>query len=362
MYVASTGDLDVLAELRQMPMLGEVPREIVVDLATRVVQRRVHAGTRIIEQGKPSTHLLMLVRGAAKIVRTPERSEGSHVPPTMRGGGRESPRTPERSGQSQSSRSEEPTAAATTRGAAREGSHVPPTMRGGGRESPRTPGPQDDRVDPKDEIIVNVLRGPTVVPDPSLLDGAPAGASVVVLRSSQLFAIDRNVVLRIAHPSMGRALAKRFAAEVRAQERRLEQIVVGSVEERVRRLLDALSADHGTALGSGRFIAIPLRRRDLASMVDATTETVSRLLAKLEREGEARSTRDGIWWRTIPRQSGVSLVPDAVPEPPRSEQSPDSQAGSERGSGPGAPGSEPSDESRESVASSFGSPSPLRRA
>jgi hypothetical protein len=33
-------------------------------------------------------------------------------------------------------------------------------------------------------------------------------------------------------------------------------------------------------------------------MVNATTETVSRLLAKFEREGQARSTRDGIWWRS----------------------------------------------------------------
>lgn len=250
-----------------MPCLGEVPRDIVADLATRVVQRRAHAGTRIVEQGKASTHLVMIVRGAAKVVRTPERSEGSHAPPTMRGGGRDSVRTP--------------------------------AERGAG----------DERID---EIIVNVLRGPTIVPDPALLDGSPAGASVVALRSSQLFCIDRNVILRLSHPSIGRALAKRYAAEVRAQERRLEQIVVGSVEERVRRLLDALSAEHGTPLGSGRFIAIPLRRRDLASMVDATTETVSRLLAKLEREGEARSTRDGIWWRTTPRQSGVTLKVDGA--------------------------------------------------
>jgi hypothetical protein len=36
-------------------------------------------------------------------------------------------------------------------------------------------------------------------------------------------------------------------------------------------------------------------------MVNATTETVSRVLAKFEREGLARSTRDGIWWRTSAR-------------------------------------------------------------
>jgi hypothetical protein len=44
-------------------------------------------------------------------------------------------------------------------------------------------------------------------------------------------------------------------------------------------------------------------------MVHATTETVSRLLARFERDGQARSTRDGIWWRT-------SRTPSLTPDPP----------------------------------------------
>jgi hypothetical protein len=95
-------------------------------------------------------------------------------------------------------------------------------------------------------------------------------------------------------------LLSRFAQEVRERVRRIDEIVTGPVDERVINLLDSLALAHGTLLGQGRFIAIPLRRRDLANMVNATTETVSRLLAKFERDGQARSTRDGIWWRTPP--------------------------------------------------------------
>ena len=96
--------------------------------------------------------------------------------------------------------------------------------------------------------------------------------------------------------------------------RRIDEIVAGPVDERVTNLLDSLALEHGTPLGQGRFIAIPLRRRDLANMVNATTETVSRLLAKFEREGQARSTRDGIWWRSAPP---VASAPRARPQTSR---------------------------------------------
>jgi hypothetical protein len=95
--------------------------------------------------------------------------------------------------------------------------------------------------------------------------------------------------------------------------------VGGPVDERIKHLLDSLADQHGTPLGQGRFIAIPLRRRDLACMVNATTETVSRLLAKFEREGMARSTRDGIWWRIPPKMEAqarpVAAAPASEPRP-----------------------------------------------
>jgi hypothetical protein len=55
-------------------------------------------------------------------------------------------------------------------------------------------------------------------------------------------------------------------------------------------------------------------------MVNATTETVSRLLAKFEREGLARSTRDGIWWRNRPAVAAPlqSTPPLSAPAPEES--------------------------------------------
>jgi len=160
--------------------------------------------------------------------------------------------------------------------------------------------------------VLDVMRASCLIPDAAAFDGLPSELSVVTLRASHFFVLERRALQKAmaAHPSLDRAILARFLRESRTQARRVDELASGTVEERVHRLLEALAVQHGTPLGRGRFIAIPLRRRDLASMVNATTETVSRLLAKLEREGKARSTRDGIWWR-----GATKATPDSEPAP-----------------------------------------------
>jgi CRP-like cAMP-binding protein len=148
-------------------------------------------------------------------------------------------------------------------------------------------------------VVLEVARAPAVVGCTSIFDGQPEAASVVTLRSSHIIAIDRRVVLRLAaqQPAFARALLGHMAQSVRRHVRRIDEVASGPVDDRVRHLLEGLAQEHGTPFGQGRFIAIPLRRRDIACMVNATTETVSRVLARFEREGLTRSTRDGIWLR-----------------------------------------------------------------
>ncbi len=148
-------------------------------------------------------------------------------------------------------------------------------------------------------VVLEVARAPAVVGCTSIFDGQAESASVVTLRSSHVIAIDKRVVLRLAaqQPAFARALLGHMAQSVRRHVRRIDEVASGPVDDRVRHLLEGLAQEHGTPFGQGRFIAIPLRRRDIACMVNATTETVSRVLARFEREGLTRSTRDGIWLR-----------------------------------------------------------------
>jgi CRP-like cAMP-binding protein len=240
-----SNELDIFGELRQLAVFSEVGREALAEMALACAQRRVNAGASLVDQGIPSLALVIVVRGAAKTVRS---------------------------------------------------------LGGTGEE---------------ESVVLDVMRAPCIVADAAVIDGNAASASVVALRASHIITLERRALLRLmtTHPSLGRALLSRFAQEVRGTVRRMDEIMSGPVDERVTNLLDSLSLTHGTPLGQGRFIAIPLRRRDLANMVNATTETVSRLLAKFEREGLARSTRDGIWWRSPPPAATPAAPPASSKRP-----------------------------------------------
>jgi CRP-like cAMP-binding protein len=234
-------ELDVASELRKVPALGDLPGDVLAEIALLVVQRRLLAQESIVEQGFASGSWLVLVRGAAKTTRTTQTETGESV------------------------------------------------------------------------VVLEAMRAPCIVPDPSVFDGLGAPASIVALRSSQVFAVEKRALLRMisTHPSLASALLFCLANDIRAHVRRIDEVVSGPVDERVKHLLESLALQHGTPLGQGRFIAIPLRRRDIACMVNATTETVSRLLAKFERDGLARSTRDGIWWRTQGKPAPVPVDRDS---------------------------------------------------
>jgi CRP-like cAMP-binding protein len=231
-------DLEVHDELRAVPALAELPRELLAELCLTSVQRRVHAGATLIEQGSTATHLEVLARGAVKVVRTTRHALGEST------------------------------------------------------------------------VVLEVARAPAFLLGASFFDGQPEPAAVITLRSSQVIALERRTVLRLAslHPAFGRAMFAHLAQSVRRHVRRIDEVASGPVDDRVRHLLEGLAHDHGTPFGQGRFIAIPLRRKDIACMVNATTETVSRVLARFEREGLTRSTRDGIWLR-VQSGAGASVRP-----------------------------------------------------
>jgi CRP-like cAMP-binding protein len=169
-------------------------------------------------------------------------------------------------------------------------------------------------------VVLEVARAPAIMGGASLFDGQPEAASVVALRASHVISVDRRTVLRMVaqHPAFSRAVFTHLAQSVRRHVRRIDEVASGPVDERVRHLLEGLATDHGTPFGQGRFIAIPLRRRDIACMVNATTETVSRVLARFEREGLTRSTRDGIWLR-VPAMIGRAPSPLPLAEEPVAE-------------------------------------------
>jgi CRP-like cAMP-binding protein len=171
-------------------------------------------------------------------------------------------------------------------------------------------------------IVLDVTRARALLCAASLFDGLPESGTVIALRASQTIAFERRTVHRLAtqHPALARALLSHLAERAHRHARRIDELTSGPVDDRVRHLLGRLAEEYGTPFGQGRFIAIPLRRRDIACMVHATTETVSRVLARFEREGLTRSTREGIWLRVIAAadangRSAISGQPSAGENP-----------------------------------------------
>jgi CRP-like cAMP-binding protein len=105
----------------------------------------------------------------------------------------------------------------------------------------------------------------------------------------------RDAVRRLHDPALDAAAHRAVWAGYRARARRIEAMISGDVDQRLLAVVADLAERFGTVVGSGSFVALPLRRRDLAAMVGAKPETASRVLSRLEKEGVLRSRRDGIW-------------------------------------------------------------------
>lgn len=162
-------------------------------------------------------------------------------------------------------------------------------------------------------ILLDVQRGPSV-PVPSLtIDAAPSPVSVSAMRTCDVVLVDRAVLLSAIHanPGASQRFGELLAKESRNLLKRVPELVGSPVEDRIMALLDRLAERHGSPLDDGRYLPLPLRRCDLAMMVHATTETVSRTLAEWERRGWLRSNRSGLWWGS--RRQRESSPPPGLP-------------------------------------------------
>lgn len=174
-------------------------------------------------------------------------------------------------------------------------------------------------------VLIDVQRGPSV-PVPSLLmDAAPSPVSVIAMRTCEVAMVDRAVLLAAIHANPGASLrfGEILTKESRTLLKRIPELVGSPVEDRIMSLLDRLAERHGSPLDDGRYLPLPLRRCDLAMMVHATTETVSRTLAEWERRGWLRSNRSGLWWGSRRQRETNAPPPDleaGVPVARKSER------------------------------------------
>ena len=116
-------------------------------------------------------------------------------------------------------------------------------------------------------------------------------SSAEALGSSKVCFIDQRIVRTLLdrNPALGLQFLRRVTADLDDAYAKLLQNASFSNRTKFIHLLLVLMNRHGrTATDGSRVMQLPLSRRDMASMIGARHETLSRIIGRLEEDGIAR--------------------------------------------------------------------------
>lgn len=146
------------------------------------------------------------------------------------------------------------------------------------------------------EIILNTLGGGDYFGEMSVFDQLPRSATVVAMEDCRFLIITREAIIGLVRkdPRIAIKMLLVMSERIRAANEQISSLAHLDVRGRVAGMLLNLFRKSDKATREG----YPLIRRpamkEMAGMVGASRETVSRVLADLSREGVIRSTRDRI--------------------------------------------------------------------
>ncbi len=113
------------------------------------------------------------------------------------------------------------------------------------------------------------------------------------LSPSCILAISRETFQQILkrHPAVALKVIDIMAARLRTANERVHQLSTLPVEGRIASILLMLGAKFGETSEVGLLLQVPLTRDDLAGMAGTTTESASRVMSQLQKDGLIRSGR-----------------------------------------------------------------------
>lgn len=117
------------------------------------------------------------------------------------------------------------------------------------------------------------------------------------LAASRICTVTRSDATKIvrATPAVMARLAGRAIDELEATRERIVATAGRGNKARLAALLRELMERHGEPVDGGLRMELPLSRVDLADLVGVQRETVSRLIQRLEAEGDFRFSRRRVW-------------------------------------------------------------------
>jgi len=211
--MAMLSNLDLI---RRVPLFSLLTTEQAQSIADSVVKRRFRRGEVIVEQGRKSNALFILLNGRARVLTADQRGR---------------------------------------------------------------------------EVILAGLQPGNYVGEMSLIDGEPHSATVRAEVQTDMLVLGRNEFSRCLpdSSSLSYAVLRGLVARLRNADRQIESLALLDVYGRVARtLLDMAEDDNGIKIIRGK-----VSRQDMAKIVGASREMVSRVMKDLEDRGVIETLENG---------------------------------------------------------------------
>lgn len=142
------------------------------------------------------------------------------------------------------------------------------------------------------EVVVALLRPGDVFGESALL-GYPSPVDARAVGVTTLVAVPLASLRALLerHPAIAEQLLRLVAARLHRTSTALEEALVGDLPSRILGRLRELAAGHGVREPDGVRVTVPITQDELARMVGASRESVSRSVGALAARGLVRSER-----------------------------------------------------------------------
>ncbi|HOX66756.1 MAG: Crp/Fnr family transcriptional regulator [Rhizobacter sp.] len=141
------------------------------------------------------------------------------------------------------------------------------------------------------EVILAVLQSGDYVGEMSLIDNEPHSATVRAEIQTDMLILGRPEFARCLpeNSSLSYAIMRGLVARLRSADRQIESLALLDVYGRVARSL----LDMAEVIGDAKIIRNKVSRQDLAKVVGASREMVSRVMKDLEERGMIETQENG---------------------------------------------------------------------
>ena len=145
------------------------------------------------------------------------------------------------------------------------------------------------------EVILEIFGAGDPVGAVVAYEGRPYPASAIALESASLLLVRRAPFFALleTHPSLARGFMLGLTQRIVELTRRIPEVAGGRVETRFANLFLKLSERVGRPQDGGRFVPLPLSRRELADLTGTTIETCIRIMSRWGKEGIVTTEREG---------------------------------------------------------------------